>query len=182
MPFQHSKSERAVPTGSIPTPARPLRVGEVAHAVGVGVQTLHFYEREGLIPPPARSASGYRLYDAGVIDRIRFIRKAQALGLPLEEIKHVLALAARGTSPCARVQTALAEKLADVDRRLQKLQSFRDELALLTEQATHKPVSDGEARICSIVETAMSASAPEPQRKLVSIASRARRGTIQSRS
>ncbi|MEO6444739.1 MAG: heavy metal-responsive transcriptional regulator [Gemmatimonadaceae bacterium] len=131
---------------------KPLLVGEAARAVGVGVQTLHFYEREGLIPPPARSASGYRMYDAREIDRIRFIRKAQALGLPLHEIKHVLALAARGTSPCGRVQAALAEKLADVDRRLVELQSFRDELARLTEGGLLNKTEDDTAQICAIVE------------------------------
>jgi MerR family copper efflux transcriptional regulator len=131
---------------------KPLLVGEVARAVGVGVQTLHFYEREGLIPPPARSVSGYRLYNAREIDRIRFIRKAQALGLPLHEIRQVLALAARGTSPCRRVQAALAETLADVDRRLAELQCFRDALARLTESGLPPITGDAAAQICAIVE------------------------------
>ena len=130
-----------------------LLVGEVARAAGVGVQTLHYYEREGVIPPPARTAAGYRQYDAGVIDRVRFIRKAQALGLQLDEIKHVLSLAARGTSPCGRVQSALAEKLADVDRRLAELQSFRDELARLTERGQPSPMTVDAAQICAIVES-----------------------------
>ena len=138
---------------SAPQPMKRLLVGEVARAVGVSVQTLHYYEREGVIPPPARTASGYRQFDADVIERVRFIRKAQALGLPLDEIKHVLSLAARGTSPCGRVQAALAEKLADVDRRLAELQSFRDELAHLTERAQRSAATGDAAQICAIVES-----------------------------
>jgi len=152
MRVQDTMTGQAEPSTSVPQPMKPLRVGEVARVFGVGVQTLHFYEREGLIPPPARSASGYRLYDAREIDRIRFIRKAQALGLPLQEIKHVLALAARGTSPCGRVQASLAEMLADVDRRLAELQSFRDELARLTESGRPSMTGDDAAQICAIVE------------------------------
>lgn len=163
------------------SPSKPLLVGEVARAAGVGVQTLHYYEREGIIPHPSRTASGYRQYDGATIGRLRFVQKAQALGLSLDEIKEVLALAARGTSPCGRVQAALAEKLADVDRRLQQLQSFRDELARLTEHATNAPVSDGEARICSILETARPASTTEPPRERVLVGSRSRRGMAQPR-
>lgn len=133
---------------------KPLLVGDVARAVGVGVQTLHFYEREGLIAPSARTAAGYRQYDAPVIDRIRFIRKAQALGLPLDEIKQVLTLAASGTSPCGRVQAALADTLADVDRRLVQLQSFREELARLIVGAVPPTTPDHAAQICAIVESA----------------------------
>lgn len=160
---------------------KPLLVGEVARAAGVGVQTLHYYEREGIIPQPSRTAAGYRQYDGATIGRIRFVRKAQALGLSLDEIKEVLALAARGTSPCGRVQAALTEKLAEVDRRLQQMQSFRDELARLTEHATSAPVSDGEARICSILESARPASATEPRRERIRVGSRSRQGTAQPR-
>ena len=162
--------------------ARGLLAGAVAKSLEIGVQTLHYYEREGLIPEPLRSASGYRLYTPEIVERVRFIRKAQALGLPLEEIKQVLALAARGTSPCGRVQAALADRLADVDRRLQALQSFRDELARLTEHSPGAPVSNGEARICRIVETAMPESAPEPAREHAGFALRSRRGTAQPRA
>jgi len=77
------------------------RAGEVAKELGIGVQTLHFYEREGLIPPPARSDSGYRLYSRELVDRVVFIRKAQALGLPLQEIKDVLTLVEHGACRAA---------------------------------------------------------------------------------
>ncbi len=129
-----------------------LLAGDAAKALGIGVQTLHYYEREGLIPPPRRSGSGYRLYSPELVERVRFIRKAQALGLPLDEVKDILRLAERGTSPCGRVQAALAAKLREVDERLLELQSFRDELATLVHEA---PVlRDGGAlgQLCAIVE------------------------------
>lgn len=130
-----------------------MLAGEVAKALGVGVQTLHYYEREGLLPPPPRSASGYRLYTPELVERVGFIRRAQALGLPLEEVREVLTLAEEGACPCGRVQAALAEKLAEVDRRLAELHAFRDELAaLVAEGGEIARERRDDARVCAIVE------------------------------
>ncbi len=131
---------------------RSMLAGAAAKELGVGIQTLHFYEGQGFIPRPPRSASGYRLYTPEIVERVRFIRKAQALGFSLEEVKEILGLAKRGTSPCGRVQAALAEKLREVDRRLEELRDFRAELAALIGQAAELSKHDGEAQICSIVE------------------------------
>lgn len=128
--------------------------GDVAKALGIGVQTLHYYEREGLIPPPRRSGSGYRLYSPELVERVRFIRKAQALGLLLDEVKDILRLAERGKSPCGRVQAALAAKLHEVDERLVELQSFRDELAMLVHEAPVLRDGGAPAQLCAIVEEA----------------------------
>lgn len=133
--------------------AQALLAGDVAKSLGVGVQTLHYYEREGLISSPERSAAGYRIYTAELVEQISFIRKAQALGLPLAEIKDVLRLAEQGASPCGRVQAALAEKLAEVDRRLAELRSFRKDLAALVAQST-APGRPRGASVCAIVEDA----------------------------
>lgn len=134
--------------------ARGMLAGEAAEAVGVGVQTLHFYERQGLIPRPPRSESGYRLYTPEIVARVRFIRKAQALGFSLDEIKEILGLATKGASPCGRVQARLAEKLGEVDRRLEELRGFRAELAALIAQAAELSTHEAEAQVCSIVEEA----------------------------
>lgn len=134
--------------------AQDMLAGEVAKALGVGVQTLHYYEREGLIPAPPRSAAGYRLYQPELVERVAFVRKAQALGLPLAEIREVLGLAAQGTSPCGRVQAALAQKLADVDQRLQELRSFRDDLAALVARGIEISRAGPAGQICAIVEDA----------------------------
>ncbi len=122
--------------------------------LSVGVQTLHYYEREGLIPAPERSDSGYRLYSAELVERIAFIRKAQALGLPLAEIRDILSLTEQGTSPCGRVQALLAHKLAEVDARLRELTAFREELAALVDRSAAMCENDSQGRLCAIVEEA----------------------------
>lgn len=139
-------------TSRTPPRAEGLLAGDVAKALGVGVQTLHYYEREGLIPAPPRSAAGYRLYPAALVERVAFIRKAQALGLPLAEVRDVLALVEQGTSPCGRVQAALAAKLVEVDRRLHELQAFRAELAGLVARSAELASAASPAQICAIVE------------------------------
>lgn len=131
-----------------------LLAGEVAKELGVGVQTLHFYEQQQLIPRPPRSESGYRLYTPEIIERLRFIRKAQALGFSLGEIKEIIDLTMRRTSPCGTVEKRLAEKLQDVDRRLKELRRFRTELASLVGHANELSKHKAAAQVCSIVEEA----------------------------
>ena len=138
---------------------QPMLAGAAAKKLGIGIQTLHFYEQQGLIPHPPRSRSDYRLYTPAIMERVRFVRKAQALGFSLEEIKEILGLAQKGTSPCGRVQAALAEKLLEVDRRLKELAEFRSELAALIEQSVELSKHDASAQVCSIVEESMSLTA-----------------------
>jgi len=134
--------------------ARTLLAGDVAKQLSIGVQTLHYYEREGLIPAPERTEAGYRLYTAELIERIAFIRKAQALGLPLEGIKEILDLAEQGACPCGHVQRALSGKLVEVNQKLRQLRSFQRELVALIERSGELSARCDEARICSIVEDA----------------------------
>ncbi len=134
--------------------ARGLRAGEAAADLGVGVQTLHYYEREGLIPAPPRSGSGYRLYPPELMERLRFIRRAQALGLSLNEIRDTLELCEIGESPCGRVQAALADRLAEVDRRLADLTAFRHQLAHLIDSAPKLQDAAPLGGFCAIVDRA----------------------------
>lgn len=131
-----------------------MLAGEVAKSLGLGVQTLHFYERESLMAAPPRSNAGYRLYTPELVERVRFIRKAQALGLSLEEIREILRLAEIGTSPCGRVQRALDEKLREVDRRLRELRGFRRDLAALIARSAEIGAIEGRSSVCAIVEGA----------------------------
>ncbi len=80
-----------------------LRVGAIAKKAGVGVQTLHYYERIGLLPKPTRSHANYRLYSPSALRRVTFIKKAQALGFTLGEIKEILKLKSHGQAPCRKV-------------------------------------------------------------------------------
>src|SRR5437773_8150080 len=80
--------------------SQKLTIGELAERVGVTPDTLRYYEHVRLLPPPPRSNGGYRLYEPGVADRVAFIRKAQALGLTLDDVREVLRVSDAGTPPC----------------------------------------------------------------------------------
>lgn len=106
-----------------------MKVGELAERAGVGAQTLHYYERLGLLPKPDRSASNYRLYPADALRRVQFIKKAQSLGFTLEEIKEILGLREQGRAPCRCVADVGKKHLQELDARIEALQEFRRELA-----------------------------------------------------
>ena len=97
----------------------------MAKAAGVGVQTLHYYERLGLLQKPKRSASNYRLYSPEAVRRVRFIKKAQAVGLTLEEAKQILELKDRGHVPCRKVAELGEKHFAEIDARLAQLRTYR---------------------------------------------------------
>ena len=77
-----------------------MRIGELARRSGLASTALRYYEKAGLLPPPQRTPSGYRAYDASVLQRLVFIRAAQAVGLSLPEIREVIAIRDGGTAPC----------------------------------------------------------------------------------
>lgn len=112
-------------------PESPLKVGELAALAGVGVQTLHYYERLGLLPKAGRTAANYRLYPPSAMRRVQFIKQAQALGFTLEEIKEILGLRERGRSPCRRVADVARKHLRELDARIAVLREFRKSLAAI---------------------------------------------------
>ncbi len=115
------------------SPARShLTVGDVARAAAVNVQTVHYYERRGLIPEPARNESNYRVYDADTPRRIRFVQRAQALGFSLKGIGELLSLRARPQAGCADVLAAAEVKIRDIDEKIRALRSMRRALSKLT--------------------------------------------------
>ncbi len=131
-----------------------LRVGSIAKKAGVGVQTLHYYERIGLLPKPTRSEANYRLYSPDALRRVRFIKKAQALGFKLEEIKQILDLKSHGRAPCRKVTELGQKHLRDIDARLAQLRRYRREVARsLTswrEKTAHRRNCAGE--FCDLIE------------------------------
>ncbi len=98
-----------------------LKTGELAKEAGVNVETLRFYEREGLLPEPPRRASGYREYPPDTVQRIRFIQRAKDLGFTLREIKGLLELRVDPETTCAEVKAQAAEKIADVKQKISDL-------------------------------------------------------------
>jgi len=131
-----------------------LRAGTVAKKTGVSVQTLHYYERINLLPKPARSESNYRLYSADAVRRVTFIKKAQAIGFTLAEIKEILELKSHGRAPCHRVAELGERHLRDIDARLAELRRYRRavarSLASWREKTAHRRNCAGE--FCDLIE------------------------------
>jgi Hg(II)-responsive transcriptional regulator len=111
---------------------RTLTIGLVAHRAGVGVETVRFYERQGLIEEPPRGLSGYREYDDAVVSRLGFIRRAKDLGFTLKEIKDLLSLRRDSSTPAADVKRRAEAKIADVESKIRSLQKMKKALTKLT--------------------------------------------------
>lgn len=124
-----------------------VTIGQLARQTAVGVETIRFYEREGLMPKPARSASGYRQYGSEAAGRLGFIRRAKALGFSLGEIRDLLALA-EPAGDRARVKALAEHKLAEIERRMEELRRMRAALADLDRQCSGQGPVEG----CPIIE------------------------------
>lgn len=108
-----------------------LTIGQVARQAGVGVETIRFYEREGLIAEPARRESGYRQYGPEAVTRIRFVRHARDLGFSLKEIRELLELRVHPESSCADVRARVRSKIEDVESKMASLARMKAALARL---------------------------------------------------
>ena len=125
-----------------------LTIGKVAREAGLGVETVRFYEREGLLEQPARRPSGYRQYPPETIVRLRFIRQSQRLGFTLREIKELLALKLDKTATRKQVKERAIAKMADIDKRIEELEKMKSALAPLVRACNGKGTVAG----CTILE------------------------------
>ena len=138
------RTSRAAPN------AETLTIGQLAEQAGVTPETIRYYEREGVLPSPARSGAGsYRRYRGADAERLRFIRRARELGFSLDEVRELLALAgADPAQPCSDVNRIALAHLAQVDAKLAQLTALRVELAaVINECAGVVPL-----RQCRILE------------------------------
>lgn len=139
-----------------------MKIGELARATGFKAKTIRYYEKEGLVPDPGRSSSGYRTYGSEDVDRLEFIHKAKRLGLSLDEIKGILQVHDRQQPTCEHVRGLLDEKLSQVDNLLRDLSAFRQEIAQLRERAvTMVDCRPAGGRICGIIEDACFEASPQ---------------------
>jgi len=122
-----------------------LSIGSLARQAGVGIDTVRYYERAGLLAPAGRLPSGYRRYTAVELGRLRFIRRAQTLGFSLKEIQELLALSSQ--RDVSRVKRKAETKLADVEARIAELERIRSGLAALIGQCP----GHGRAADCPIL-------------------------------
>jgi Hg(II)-responsive transcriptional regulator len=126
-----------------------LRIGELAERAGVGVETVRYYERRGLLPRPARRAGAFRQYDEEAVRRLRFIKRAQWVGFTLREIGELLALRVEPGAGCEDVRRRAEDKLAEVDEKMRDLQRMRRALGGLIDQCGGSgPIDRG----CPILE------------------------------
>lgn len=126
---------------------RTISIGQLAKAAGVGVETVRFYERKGLLNDPARKDSGYRQYDDEAVERLRFIRRAQQVGFTLKEIQDLLGLRDDPDARRVDVRERAARKITDIDAKVRDLLAMRESLVSLLESCE----GDGPASGCPII-------------------------------
>ena len=119
-----------------------LSIGQVARRAGVGVETVRFYEREGLLEEPPRRASGYRQYSEQVVTRLHFIKRAQRLGFSLKEIAELLQLRVDAQTSCEEVKQRTEAKIAEVERKMVELQRMRQALLQVASQCIGRGPTD----------------------------------------
>jgi DNA-binding transcriptional MerR regulator len=132
-----------------------LSIGELARRARLATETLRHYERVGLLIPSQRTASNYRVYDSAAVERLRFIRRAQALGFSLPEVRELLGLHADAGADMGRVKGIVQERIAQIDARIADLQQLKAGLHALVEQCP----GHGSTHACPI----LAALTREPQ-------------------
>lgn len=132
-----------------------LTIGQLARRAGIGVETIRFYERQGLLAAAARQASGYRQYGDDTVVRLRFIRRAKELGFSLKEIKELLGLRLDPSTTCAEVRGRAQAKLDDIEAKIEALLRMKKALTKLTRACSGR----GPTSACPILE------ALEPEEK-----------------
>ena len=127
-----------------------MRIGEAAGRADVRAKTVRFWEDQHLLPPPARTPAGYRDYGPGIVERLAFIRHAQAAGLTLDAIRQVLEVRDGGQPPCVHVTGLIAQRLGEVEARLAELTRTRDQLVILAARGAAQDPADCQG-YCSII-------------------------------
>jgi Cu(I)-responsive transcriptional regulator len=124
-----------------------MKIGEVARATGVKVETIRFYEAEGVLPRAARTDANYRIYDQTHLDRLSFVKRSRDLGFTLDQVRTLLGLADDATAPCAAVDAITATHITEIDRKIADLQVLRSELTRRLDRCEGGSISD-----CRIIE------------------------------
>lgn len=124
-----------------------MKIGDLARATGTRVETIRYYEAEGLIPKPARSAGNYRVYEQAHLDRLSFIRRSRELGFTVDQVRTLLRLADDRDAPCGEVDAITAAHVDEIDRKLADLQALRGELVRRLEGCRGPTIAD-----CRIIE------------------------------
>jgi DNA-binding transcriptional MerR regulator len=130
-----------------------MRIGELGKKAGLSTKTIRYYEDIRILPEPDRTSSGYRDYGEGTLDRLRFIKAAQAVGFSLGEIREILAFGDRGEAPCLHVTRLMEERIRSLSQHIRDLEAMRGELEHLVKNARTLPEPDS-GTFCHIIEVA----------------------------
>jgi DNA-binding transcriptional MerR regulator len=137
-----------------------MQIGELAKLANTSAKTIRFYEDSGLLPPPARTRSGYREYGPEIADRLRFIHRGQAAGLTLQKVRQILAIHDRGETPCGHVRQILNTRLDQVRAQIAELVALEGHLQTLLDHASQAaPTEHDHSAVCWILESDLSADA-----------------------
>ena len=129
-----------------------MRIGELASRSGLAPSAVRYYEQLGLLPEPARTESGYRSYPSDAVDRLTFIRSAQAVGLTLAEVGQVLGVRDAGEAPCRVVTELIDRRHTEVRARITELEVLERELLRLQKRAARLQVRDCDpSGICHVI-------------------------------
>ena len=129
-----------------------MRIGVLADEAGLSTKAIRYYEDVGVLPEPARTPAGYREYPPETIDRLRFIRAAQAIGLTLGEIREIVAYRDRGEIPCAHVVDLIKRRAAQIDAQITELEAMRTDLRRLERRAhTLRPEECAPEDVCHVI-------------------------------
>ncbi len=115
-----------------------MQIGEIAKRSGIGIETIRYYEREGLLLEPQRRPSGYRQYDDSTIERLEYIRRAKELGFTLAEIRELLELSFAAHAGCDRVRQRAEGKVADIEDKIRSLQKMKRSLGKIIQRCRAK--------------------------------------------
>src|SRR2546422_483533 len=126
-----------------------LRIGELARRAGVKIDTIRFYERQGILPEPPRRESGYREYPPETVATVRFIKRAQELGFTLREARELLNLRAVPRATCGDVVKRARSKVAQIEQKIRDLQAMREALTTLMASCSGR----GSVARCPIIES-----------------------------
>ena len=130
-----------------------MQIGTLAKRFNLNPKTIRFYEQIGLLPAPARTASGYRHYNEAAAARLGLVQRAKVLGLSLDDVRDILAIRDRGERPCERVLGLVDAELVQLDQRIQELTALRADLVALRQQWPTSPTAAAaDACLCPIIE------------------------------
>ena len=130
------------------SPSPDYAIGDLARVAGTKVQTIRYYEQQGILRPPARTHGNQRRYVQADLDRLKFIRHARELGFALDDVRSLLQLAAHPEKPCAEADAIATAQLLDVERKIARLKSLKTALTAMVAACRH-----GDVRTCRIIET-----------------------------